>query len=236
MLGEGFLSYCNRPLPVFFVSMNLQIQIRQQQSTVQMLEKLLKAKRCSQAEVDQAKRRLADLQEQVDFKPIVVKSTVVPKVDEPEPIPTGRLIEGDEYNSLQADLSKQADRLNRKMADLSNKLYLVPPGANCPDLVKPILELKAQIESIWDKKRYLERNRFLPEEPADDQEPINLPPTLADAGRYELAYKKRRLTDLRSKLKRKLADPKAKPGKRYEWEMELAKADLEIQEIEVKLG
>lgn len=231
--------------------MNLQIQIRQQQSTVQMLEKLLTAKRCSQAEVDQAKRRLADLQEQVDFKPIVVKPTVVPKVDEPEPIPTGestrgRIIEGDEYISLQADLSKQADRLNRKMADLSNKLHLVPPGANCPELVKPILELKAQIEVIWDKKRYLERNRVLPEtapadrsdreEPADDQEPLNLPPTLEDAGRYELAYKKRRLIDQRSKLKRKLADPKAKPGKRYEWEMELAKADLEIQEIEVKLG
>jgi hypothetical protein len=43
----------------FFVLMNLQMQIRQQQSTVQMLEKLRKAKRCNQADIDQAKRRLA---------------------------------------------------------------------------------------------------------------------------------------------------------------------------------
>lgn len=226
------LSYQNRLRAGFFVSMNLQTQIRQQQSTVQMLEKLLKAKRCSQVEVDQAKRRLADLEEQVNFKPMM--ATERPALVAPEP--TGRRIEGDEYVSIQADLSKQADQLNRKMADLSNKLHLVPPGAKCPELVRPILQLKTEIEAIWDKKRYLERNRVLPEDPADEPESQPRPATLEDAGRYELAYRKRRLIDQRSKLKRKLADPKAKVGKRHEWETELAQVDLEIQDIEVKLG
>lgn len=218
--------------------MNLQTQIRQQQSTVQMLEKLLKAKRCSQTELDQAKRRLSDLQEQESFNPLATQSADPPAA--PVHQPTGRIIEGDEYISIQADLSQQADRLNRKMADLSNKLHLVPQSVNCPELVKPILEVKAQIEAIWDKKRYLERNRVLPasadrDDSIEDEQKPDVLATLADAGRFELAYQKRRLIDLRSKLRRKLNNPKAKPGKRIEWETELAKADLEIQEIEVKL-
>jgi hypothetical protein len=112
--------------------MDLQIQIHQQQ------------------ELDQAIRRLADLQEQVNFKPIVEKQTVVPKG---EPVPTGestapadrpgRALEDDEY------LSTQADQLNRKMAELSNKLHLVPPTINCPELVKSTFELKAEIETVF---------------------------------------------------------------------------------------
>jgi hypothetical protein len=209
--------------------MTLQTQIRQQLATVRSLEKLMKAKRCSQAEVDQAKRRLDDLQQQETFSPAVVRSVVVPEPRQPR----SRVIEGDEYASVQADLSKQADQLNRKMADLSNKLHLVPPGANCPELVRPILDMKALIEVVWDKKRYLERNRILPDEP-DDQEPERLT-TLTDAGQFQLAYEKRRLIDLRSKLKRKLENPKAKPGKRHEWETALVKANYEIAEIELRL-
>ncbi len=205
-----------------------------------MLEKLVKAKRCSQVEVDQAKSRLADLQQQESFKPAypgLQPATQWPLVaPAPEPVPTGRVLEGDEYISIQADLSRQADLLNRKMADLSNKLHQVPTGANCPELTRPILQLKAEIETVWDKKRYIERNRVLPEEPTPGADQAERPSTLEDAGRFELAYQKRRLIDLRSKLKRKLADPKAKPGKRYEWEQELAKAELEILEIDVKLG
>lgn len=213
--------------------MNLQTQIRQQQSTVQMLEKLLKARRCSQDEYDKAKRRLEDLQQQENFKPLVV---VTERMPEPEPIaPIGRLIEGDEFISLQTDLSKDADRLNRKMADLSNKLHQVPIGVSCPELTKPILELKAQIELIWDKKRYLERNHALPEERAVVIPTEDKPLTLEEGVRLKLAYEKRRLIDLRSKLKKKLTNPKAKPGKLLEWETELAKANLEIQEIELKL-
>lgn len=227
--------------------MNLQTQIRQQQSTVQMLEKLLKVKRCSQEQVDQAQRRLVDLQEQENFKPLVQPEADPASADrpegsfvqnsKPEAVPSGRAalgrrIEGDEYASIQADLSRQADGLNRKMADLSNKLHQIPPTAPCPELTRQILSLKAEIETIWDKKRYLERNRVMPEE--DPQQAIDLP-ILEESGRFQLAYEKRRLIDLRSKLRRKLNDPKAKPGKVHEWETELAQCELKIQEIELKL-
>jgi hypothetical protein len=219
--------------------MNLQTHIRQQQSTVQMLEKLLRAKRCSQDEVDQAKRRLVDLQEQESFKPLIPPVPQRERVGPPlAPVPTGRVLDGDEYLSIQADLSKQADQLNRKMAELSNTLHTVPTNVSCPELVKPILELKAQIEAIWDKKRYLERNRFLPETSAGDAP--ERPELLADTSRpgearFELAYQKRRLVDMRSKLRRKLADPKAKLGKKHEWETELMQVELKMLEIDVKL-
>ena len=215
--------------------MDLGTQIRQQQATVNMLEKLLRAQRVSEQEVDQAKRRLMDLQQQEGFRPVAPRPE---RVAEPVPVvaPSGRVIVGDEYVALQAELGQQADRLNRQMAELSNTLHQVPTGVGCPELTRPILALKAQIEAVWDKKRYLERNRTLPEEPVAEVEPQTaLGPTLEDAGRFELAYEKRRLIDLRSKLRRKLLDPKAKPGKRHEWQTELVQADLAIQEIELKL-
>ncbi|MCK8492905.1 hypothetical protein M0L20_13640 [Spirosoma sp. RP8] len=218
--------------------MNLQTQISQQQATIRSLEKLLGAKRCTQAELDQAKRKLADLEEQLNFRPIAQpQARPVKAVVEVEPVATGRILEGDEYNSMQADLSKQADQLNKRMAELSNKLHLVPPTVSCPELVKPILDLKAQIETIWDKKRYLERNRFLPEERTHGEvdAPV-LEPVQTDATQLQLVYDKRRLIDKRSKLKTKLKDPKASEKKRLEWETELLKTDLAIQEIEIKLG
>lgn len=200
-----------------------------------MLEKLHRARRVSEEEVDHAKRRLADLQGQMAFRPVALRPERTPELVA-EVVPQGRVMEGDEYASMQAELGQQADRMNRKMAELSNTLHQVPTGAGCPELTRPILDLKAQIETVWDKKRYLERNRMLPAEPvAEVEEPGRELPTLADAGRFELAYEKRRLIDLRSKLRRKLLDPKAKPGKRQEWQTELVQADLAIQEIELKL-
>lgn len=214
--------------------MNLQTQIQQQQSTVQMLEKLFKAKRCSEADLDQARRRLTDLQQQQGFKPIIprpAKAEPVAIYQEPvATLPTGRRIDGDEYVSLQADLAAQADQLNRKMADLSNKLHQIPPTVDCPDLTRQILAIKADIETIWDKKRYLERNHSLPEEEKPDL------PILDDKGKFELAYEKRKLIDQRSKLRGKLNNPKAKAGKLVEWETELAQCNLKIQEIEFKLS
>ena len=225
------MSYCKRLNAVFFVSMNLETQISQQQASIKMLEMFLKAGRCTTDELNQAKRRLADLQEQTTFVPIAPRPERVAPAPAPEPVATGRQIVGDEYTTIQADLSAEANGLNRQMADLSNQLQKIPPTAPCPELTRQILELKGKIELIWDKKYYLERNHCLPEE----QSTVDAP-TLSDADAFELAYEKRRLIDLRSKLKRKLLNPKAKSGKLLEWETELAQCNLKIQEIEFKLS
>ncbi|GAB3767753.1 hypothetical protein GCM10028818_01120 [Spirosoma horti] len=217
--------------------MNLQTQIRQQQSSVQMLEKLVKARRASQAELDRAKSRLADLQGHENFVPLPERAQRVdqPAAQPPKNLPSGPTLSGDNIARMQADLSKEADTLNRQMAGLSNQLHQVPQNVPCPHLTKPILALKAQIEAIWDKKRYLERNRALPAEPT--QEPDYLPDLVSDdAGKFELAHVKRSLIDKRSKLRRKLTDPKSRPSKRQEWETDLAICEQKIQEIEFKLS
>lgn len=111
----------------------------------------------------------------------------------------------------------------------------------CPQLTRQILELVAQREAVWDKKRFLERNRYLPAEPIADV-PTDLPQLSGDGdakpgeARYELAYQKRRLIDQKSKLKRKLENPKARPSKRVEWETELAQCEHKIREIEFQLS
>ncbi|MEZ0607858.1 hypothetical protein ACAW74_05040 [Fibrella sp. WM1] len=207
-----------------------------------MLESLVGARRASQMELDGAKARLADLEAQRDFKPLQEPQ---PRVDQPQahaPDLEGPTVSGDEYARLQAEMSAEADGLNRKMAGLSNQLYQVPDGVACPELTGPILDLKAQIEVIWDRKRYLERNRRLPDEKPVEKRDAELPQLPGDdpdgppRGRYELAYQKRRLIDQKSKLKKKLENPKAKLAKRTEWEQELAACELKIQEMDFKLS
>ena len=80
----------------FFVSMNLETQISQQQASIKILEMLVRAGRCTTDELDQAKRRLADLQEQTTFVPIVPRAERVAPA--PEPVDAlGRQVVGDEY-------------------------------------------------------------------------------------------------------------------------------------------
>jgi hypothetical protein len=229
------MSFQNRPRAGFFVSMDIPTLIRQQQSTVKMLEKLVGAKRASAEELAKARRRLADLEDQLTFKPLPQLAQVVAT---PAPVdPTGLALGDDEYTRLQGELSRDLDKLTKKQAQMSNELQLVPRHLPCADKVRAILALKAEIEALWDKKRYLERNHRLPPDVTPETKPDALP-TLPgnDEARYELAYQKRRLQDQRSKLKRKLDDPKARPSKRQEWEQELAQCELKIHEVEYRLS
>ena len=202
----------------------LEQQIAQQTQSVRMLEKMVQARRATPDELSQAQERLELLK---NPRPVI---QVAQFEDEPPPV-LGRIVNSEEYLQLQADLSTEADHLNRQMAGLSNQLHKVPPGVGCPEIVGPILTLKAQIESIWDQKRYLERNKCLPPEPEETRTTTENSPA-----KFELAYRKRRLVDLRSKLNRKLDDPKAKPAKVQAWQEELVRATYEIQEIDSQLA
>lgn len=218
-------------MPVFLCPMSTEQQILQLTASVRMLEKLVKAGRADASQLLQVQQQLDSLKNPPPPTLPLVRTVID---DEPEPIP-GSIVGQDEYLMLQADLSKDADRLNRQMAELSNQLHKVPPGVACPELTGPILHLKAQIETIWDKKRYLERNRCLPPEPVTTEE-SQRGASENSPEKFELAYRKRRLVDLRSKLNRKLLNPKAKPAKRQEWEEELVRTNLELAEIDAKLG
>jgi len=52
---------------------------------------------------------------------------------------------------------------------------------------------------------------------------------------WPFAQKKRRLIDERSKLKKKLEDPKAKEAKRTQWEIRIIQVNLLIDELDDQL-
>lgn len=212
------------------------LEMKQAAAAVQMLEMMVRSGRAGWNELQQAKDKLTAMQDAVKkatsvnpSNSIGLRAVVTPVV---VPLPQVQIIGEDELLSIQAGLSKVADRLNRQMAELSNKLADVPDGTPCPELCRMILGIKDEIETIWDKKRYLERNRCLPEEEPGAMAAMQE----TSPEKFELAYQKRRLVDFRSKLKKKLEDPKASAAKRHKWETELVQANLEIREIDVKLG
>eukprot|EP01034_Spumella_vulgaris_P021291 gene21291-27314_t len=111
-------------------------------------------------------------------------------------------------------LSLEASRLRRDQADLSNMLVKVDPGTPCPDLVDKILELHHKIEDIWDQKNFLDRNQNDgPANPEHDQQQNR---------------------EKRSKLKSKMANPRASMALKSKWEIELAQVEAIIEETEMK--
>ena len=134
-------------------------------------------------------------------------------------------------SAAEAEETFADDRATSQMATAQRKL-----GMYCAAMCSGSGSRSAALTTS-EHVSYLERNRALPAEIVPEEEPDLLPALVADdAGKFQLAYLKRRLIDQKSKLKRKLEDPKAKPSKRQEWKTELAQCELKIQEIEFKLS
>jgi hypothetical protein len=102
--------------------------------------------------------------------------------------------------------------------------HLVENGATQDELreqYEKIESYRPQLQDLYKKIQDAERGK-LPEEPTPTQ-----PKTLA-----ELKLEKEALIDRRSKLKKKIAAKVAmNPAKYVEWEMDLAKANMEFQAI-----
>lgn len=90
------------------------------------------------------------------------------------------------------------------------------------------------LQQLWDRKRYVEVHGVLPETHAtstsSDSEPIT-------GNMLELKDRKRKLSDLRCKLKTKLK-PSAKPSRAeqiIDWQMQLDRADAEYHQVEEQI-
>jgi len=127
-------------------------------------------------------------------------------------------------------LSHEAARLRRDQAELSNMLHKVSPEQPCPELVGKILELNHQVERIWDEKKFLDRNQTDgPVDPVYDQQVVTRTMTAVES-KAELSVKLQQLREKRSKLKKKLDDPKASMPSKTKWGIELAQVDAAIEE------
>jgi len=207
--------------------MNLQIEIKQAEASVAGLEIMVSVRRASLDELQRAKERLENLKKQLTPPQVI---STQKDVIEDRPIYYEPVTVSAEMQEVLADLHKKIRRQQDQMAELSNQLHTVPDHEPASDLVPAILRHKKEIEAFYDMVHYIERNNAIPEEPEQNtREAIEL----SGLQKHELMERRQSLREKVSKLPKKIANPKAKPGKIVKWETQLVQAKMELREIEI---
>ncbi len=219
--------------------MNLDTEILQAELALNLKKTLFKANRCTQSEIDQATDHLNTLRlakqgypsEQTAQTPI----TQAPKQAALEVLP----LVGTSYQETQAALTKQAKQLSDEQAIASNQLvaaYQQDSKQNVYGLMQNALTLRRQVEDVWDKKKFLERNGYLPQEP---QVPVQS--SSEHLERFELQQKRKQIRDQILKLEKKIADPTKHvrfhkvEQKMIEWQKQLLIYREELDKISISI-
>ncbi|TDB69099.1 hypothetical protein [Arundinibacter roseus] len=197
-------------------------QIRQTEAAIKLLELQVKAGRARVEQLEPLQKQLSELKK--------ADKQLTPPPPPKAATPTKTAKKPNAYAEKQAELSKQANELRKEQAKLSNLLHKVPPHQDCPELTQRIVDLQVQIEDLWDEKKFIERNglepagefRALPEKKARPLDDVQ--------HKAVLTVELQRLREKRSKLTRKLENPKAADSKKAEWSTELAKISSQIEQ------
>lgn len=200
------------------------------ESAIKLLQMQLRAGRARLEQLEPLREQLARLQRQVVAapKPVSPGLAIVSAVRVP------LRTHGNAYADRQANLTLEADSIRKEQAKLSNLLHKVPPHQDCYELTSRIVDLQGQIEDLWDEKKFIERNgmdaggsfREMPSEAA----PVARP--LGDVQQKAvLTVELQRLREKRSKLARKLENPKSAESKKAEWSTELARVSSQIDQL-----
>ncbi|MDR6194731.1 hypothetical protein [Siphonobacter sp. SORGH_AS_0500] len=200
------------------------ILIQQKKAAVSMLQALVRTGRAKQADLDRAEIELADLLKEQPKVLLKTQENYSQKTEKiiPKPVNPSKPA----TLSQTAEISKEIDRLQRQMAELSNELHNIPETVPCPGLTGQIIALKTQIENLWTQKLLIERNRTAAPLPSTVAEPETNPDD--EVLLLQLTHERQRLTDKRSKLRKKLSDPKKSIANTTKWEIELAKVEYEL--------
>lgn len=125
---------------------------------------------------------------------------------------------------IQMELTQAAEKMRQEQAKLSNTLHLIDPGVNCLELVENILDLRSKIEGVWTRKKMIERGVDLAKEETPDEQAENI------EEKNKLTILIRRLTDKKSKLRKKLDDLRQPEKKRVKWQIELVETEALLAE------
>lgn len=199
-----------------------------------MLRAMVHCGRAKQADLDRAELELLELQNARELPKATVYS---PAPVEPIPKPVTIPSPSSNHLSQTAAISKEIDRLQRQMADLSNELHNIPETVPCPGLTSQIIALKKQIEDLWTKKHLLDRNRTSAPVATAVDVPTHQASPADETLLLQLTHERQRLADKRSKLRKKLTDPKKSVAKNAEWSQDLVKAEFELdaKDVEIQL-
>lgn len=127
----------------------------------------------------------------------------------------------------QLELTQLAAKLRQEQAKLSNTLHLISPDTNCLELVESILVLRSEIETVWTRKKMLDRGIDLAKEESPAEQAVNI------EEKNKLTVLIRRLTDKKSKLRKKLDDLRQPEKKRVNWEIELVETEALLAEAKI---
>lgn len=210
-------------------------KIRQQEAAVDMIRQMVKANRARPEKLEAAINELNKLKSDLVSENINpgIEQTAAPRMSK-KVTAIMKDVNSDIFALKHSALSLDASRLRRDQAELSNMLVKVDPVTPCPDLVDKILDLHQKIKAIWDEKNFLDRNQFEgPANPQHDQQVIERP-VQAVLSKAELTIKLQQNREKRSKLKSKMANPKASMALKSKWEIELVQVEAVIEETEMK--
>lgn len=184
----------------------------QQEAAVQLLESLVKTRRASKESLQEARRRLLELKE------------IAPSTSESGQLPAEAKTEKPVDPLLSRDLMRQIDDCQRRLARVCNLMHDIPKDVPCPEIMAEAMQIKDEEEDLWSKYRYLERNGRLPEETQKEEK-------LSQERSYELLAAvdaKKKLSEKRSKLRKKIADPKNLRNKLLDqWKDDLAQVEMD---------
>ncbi|TDB64401.1 hypothetical protein [Arundinibacter roseus] len=191
----------------------------------------VKAGRARPEQLDALRSQLATLQKNAEQKP-PSPDRAAPTTPTPEKTAAERP-KGEAYAEKQAELSTEANELRKEQAKLSNLLHKVSPHVDCYELTSRIYELQVQIEGLWDEKKYIERNGLDTGGTFRDRPEKVVPAKSLDDVQHKavLTVELQRLREKRSKVTRKLENPKSAESKRAEWSIELAQTNARIEEL-----
>lgn len=222
---------------------NLQAQIRQQQAALDHIKMLVASGRARLEQLTAAQselNRLRAMAQEPAAQPqeLAQKATAQPATALAVARRTSKKVrailedvQADTVKFKQAALSEEAARIRKNQADLSNLLHKVPKNQPCPELTERILDLHHQAESLWDEKIFMERNEHDgPDVPGPDRQVETR--TVGDIReKATLTVEIQKLREKRSKLQRKLGDPKAPQSRKVVWQIQLAQVQALIDEL-----
>ena len=213
--------------------MNLEGRIMQAQMVLSLKKQLFKAKRCTSEELERAEDALTALeQESEGFEEQVVQT-----------ISETTLSNAKNYDEYQAELSREATKLSAEQAHISNQIVAAyqAKAMSAGGLMKQAIVLRNQIENIWDKKKYLQRNGSLPPETSLGAVPEQVESEESRLKRMALQQQRKLIKDQIGKLEKKIADPtkhvryQKAEEKVNEWRKALMICQEELSEINLKL-
>jgi hypothetical protein len=225
---------------------NFQAQIRQQQAAIEHMKMLVASGRARPEQLEAAESELKRLQAMAVEPATQPSELAQPAPQQPATAQAAARrtskkvrailedVQSDTVKFKQAALSEEAARIRKNQADLSNLLHKVPKDQACPELTERILDLHHQAESLWDEKIFLERNEHDgPQQLAADVQVQAR--TVGDIReKAQLTVEIQKLREKRSKLQRKLGDPKAAVSRKAVWQVQLAQAQASIDELSTR--